>query len=157
RALLRDPATQDTGRHPTSVDSLYGIIPRSIMDGNRPIDLDFGPDGDLYVASYSGSNFTISNANTALWKFSYIGGDDTPGPDPQGVTTPASGAVSVNSGKSGGVSYAWTFDDGATATGPTATHTFATAGNHTATLAVTYIDGQVSTKAVSFVTTATTV
>jgi hypothetical protein len=35
------------------------------------------------------------------------------------------------------VTYAWSFDDGATATGTSAQHAFATAGQHTATLKVT--------------------
>ncbi len=156
-ALLMDPATMTSGGQPTSVDSLYGIVPRSIMDGNRTIDLDFGPDGDLYVASYSGSNFTISNTNTALWKFSYVGGDDTPGPDPQAAPAPASGSVAFNTGMSGGVSYAWTFDDGTTGTGSSVNHVFATGGHHTATLTVTYIDGQTSSKDVAFDVQATTV
>ena len=89
-ALLMDPETDTKGGLPVSADSLYGIIPTSLFDANRTIDLDFGPDGALYVASYSGSNFTISNANTGLWKFAYVGGDDTPGPDPQASTTTSS-------------------------------------------------------------------
>ena len=32
------------------------------MNSNRMIDLDFGPDGALYVADYGGSNFAINNA-----------------------------------------------------------------------------------------------
>ncbi len=35
------------------------------------------------------------------------------------------------------VSYAWTFDDGGSASGPTVSHTFATPGAHSATLTVT--------------------
>ena len=102
---------------PLAADSLYGIIPTSLMGGNRTIDLDFGADGALYVASYSGSNFTINNNNTGVWRFAYTGGDDTPGPDPQYVTT-NSGKVDFNIGRSGGVSYEWTFeDDHSTATG----------------------------------------
>ena len=81
-----DPATEFKGGLPVSADSLYGIIPTTLIDANRTIDLDFGPDGALYVASYSGSNFTISNANTGVWRFAYVGGDDTPGPDPQSST-----------------------------------------------------------------------
>ena len=54
--------------------------------------------------------------------------------------------MDFNIGKSGGVSYAWKFDDGATATGATASHSFLTGGNHTATLSVTYADGRRSSK-----------
>jgi hypothetical protein len=40
------------------------------------------------------------------------------------------------------LAYAWSFDDGATATGPSATHSFATAGPHTGTVTVTDPTGQ---------------
>jgi PKD repeat protein len=42
-------------------------------------------------------------------------------------------------------SFAWRFDDGATATGPTASHAFRTAGAHTATLSATDSAGVVGT------------
>jgi glucose/arabinose dehydrogenase len=149
-ALLMDPSDDTKGGLPVSADSLYGIIPTSIMNGNRTIDLDFGPDGDLYVASYSGSNFTISAGNTSVWKFSYVGGDDTPGSDPQATPAATSSLVNFGVGQSGGVSYAWTFDDGATATGANPSHSFLTGGTHTATLTTTYADGGTSTKTVTF-------
>jgi PKD domain len=40
------------------------------------------------------------------------------------------------------LSYAWSFDDGGTATGPDATHAFATAGDHSATVTVTDATGR---------------
>jgi glucose/arabinose dehydrogenase len=144
-AMLMDPATDTKGGLPVAADSLYGIIPTSLFNSNRTIDLDFGPDGALYVASYSGSNFTVSNANTGLWKFSYVGGDDTPGPDPQGTTTTSS-LVNYTIGKSGGVSYKWAFDDGATADGASVSHAYLTGGPHKATLTVTYADGTTASK-----------
>ena len=144
-ALLMDPNDDTKGGQPISADSLYGIIPTSLFGANRTIDLDFGPDGDLYVASYSGSNFTISNTNTGLWKFSYIGGDDTPGPDPQATTT-TSTLVNFSIGKSGGISYAWTFDDGTTSTSTTPSKIYTTGGPHKVTLTVTYADNTTSSK-----------
>jgi hypothetical protein len=149
-ALLMDPSNDTKGGLPVSADSLYGIIPTSLFGANRTIDLDFGPDGDLYVASYSGSNFTISQNNTGVWKFSYVGGDDTPGSDPQATPAATSSLVNFGVGKSGGVSYAWTFDDGATATGANPSHSFLTGGTHKATLTTTYADGGTSTKDVTF-------
>ena len=82
-ALLMDPATQFTGGLPVAADSLFGIIPTSLMNNNRIIDMDFGADGALYIADYCGSNFTIVNNANSVWRFAYIGGPDTPGPDPQ--------------------------------------------------------------------------
>jgi riboflavin synthase alpha subunit len=148
-ALLMDPSSEFTGGQPVAADSLFGIIPTSLMNNNRIIDLDFGPDGALYIASYSGSNFTINNANTGVWRFAYVGGPDTPGPDPKATPSPTSSVVEFGIGKSGGVSYKWTFDDGATATGPTAKHSFLTGGAHSATLTVTYADGDTASKAVA--------
>ena len=113
------------------------------------IDLDFGPDGALYVADYGGSNFAINNANNSVRRFAYIGGADTPGPDPKvdANPNPSSTTFAFNIGKSGGVSYKWDFSDGGTATGTNVTHTYVSAGNGvkpTATLTVTYADGQTS-------------
>ena len=147
--MLMDPATESTGGRPVAADSLYGIIPTSLMNGNRMIDLDFGPDGALYVADYGGSNFAIKNANNSVRRFAYIGGADTPGPDPKvdPNANPASTTFSFNKGKSGGISYKWDFSDGGTATGENVTHTYVSAGNGvkpTATLTVTYADGQTS-------------
>jgi hypothetical protein len=45
------------------------------------------------------------------------------------------------------LTYAWSFDDGATATGEDATHSFDTPGQHTGTLTVTDITGQSATAA----------
>jgi hypothetical protein len=103
----------------------------------------------LYVADYGGSNFQINNNNNAVRRFAYIGGPDTPGPDPQVEPNPnpASTTFSFNVGKSGGISYKWEFSDGGTATGANVTHTYVSAGNGvepTATLTVTYADGQES-------------
>ena len=152
-ALLMDPDTEFTGGQPIAADSLYGIIPTSLMNNNRMIDLDFGPDGALYVADYGGSNFAIVNAANSVRRFAYIGGADTPGPDPQFVApaNQASTTFSFNIGKSGGVSYKWDFSDGGTATGASVTHTYTSAGNGTkptAKLTVTYADGATAEKTI---------
>jgi glucose/arabinose dehydrogenase len=152
-ALLMDPETEFTGGQPISADSLYGIIPTSLMNNNRMIDLDFGPDGALYVADYGGSNFNIVNAANSVRRFAYVGGADTPGPDPQFVAPAeqASTTFAFNIGKSGGVSYKWEFSDGGTATGANVTHTYQSAGNGTnptAKLIVTYADGATAEKTI---------
>ena len=148
-AMLMDPDTEFTGGQPIAADSLYGILPTSVMNNNRMIDLDFGPDGALYVASYSGSNFTISNTNTGVWRVNYVGGDETPGPDPQAVPSQNSSRVAFNIGRSGGVSYAWSFPDGGTATGADVSHTYLNGGTQQATLTVTYADGTTASKTIS--------
>jgi glucose/arabinose dehydrogenase len=152
-ALLMDPANEFTGGAPVAADSLYGIIPTSLMNNNRIIDMDFGSDGALYIADYGGSNFAIVNNANSVRRFAYIGGPDTPGPDPQVAANanPAATTFSFNIGKSGGVSYKWDFSDGGTATGENVTHTYQSAGNGTkptATLTVTYADGDTASKTI---------
>ena len=123
------------------------------MNNNRMIDLDFGPDGALYVADYGGSNFAIVNATNSVRRSPTSAAPDTPGPDPQFAATAnqASTTFSFNIGKSGGVSYKWDFSDGGTATGASVTHTYTSAGNGakpTATLTVTYADGATAEKTI---------
>ncbi len=52
------------------------------------------------------------------------------------------------------LTYAWSFDDGATATGATAAHAFSTPGTHTATLTVTDPTGLTSTQQATVTVTA---
>jgi type 1 glutamine amidotransferase len=148
-ALLMDPATEANGGQPVAVDSLLPIIPALTIGNNRLITMNFGPDGALYVGSYSGSFFSINPANTGLWKFSYVGGPDTPGPDPKAATNPTSSKVDYNIGKSGGISYKWDFDDGASATGANVSHSYLTGGSHSAKLTVTYADGETASATVA--------
>ncbi len=148
-ALLMDPATEGNGGQPVSADSLLPIIPSGTIGNNRLITMNFGPDGALYVGSYSGGFFTINNNNDGIWKFSYVGGPDTPGPDPKAATNPTSSKVDYNIGKSGGISYKWDFDDGASATGASVSHSYLTGGPHSAKLTVTYADGDTASANVS--------
>ena len=112
-----DPATEFTGGQPIAADSLYGIIPTSLMGGNRMIDLDFGPDGALYVADYGGSNFQIRTPTTRSGASRNRRPGHT-GPDPQVAANgnPALGDVRVQHRRSGGVSYKWDFSDGGSST-----------------------------------------
>ena len=79
--LLLDPATDQDGGQPVYADSLRNTLS---WQGNY-MDSKFGPDGALYVQVYDG--FFRANPNVGLYRFDYIGGPDTPGPDPQ--ATPA--------------------------------------------------------------------
>ena len=104
------------------------------------MDSKFGPDGALYVQVYDG--FFRANPNVGLYRFDYIGGPDTPGPDPQ--ATP-SGRAAGSRSRSGGRAASPTGGTSATAAArrpsprPTAT---ATAGTYDVTLTVTYADGE---------------
>ena len=77
------------------------------------MDSKFGPDGALYVQVYEG--FFSTGSNAGLYRFTYTGGDDTPGPDPQWRTTATARQIAFTLGASGGVSYEWDFGDGTAA------------------------------------------
>ncbi len=74
----------------------------------------------------------------------------TSGPAPLAVTVSGSASTDANGTIT---SYAWTFGDGATATGVTAEHTYASAGDYALTLSVTDDDGATRTATVSVVAT----
>lgn len=63
--------------------------------------------------------------------------------DATDLTVQVDGSGSVDDGSI--ASYAWTFGDGGTATGPTASHTYAAAGTYTITLTVTDDEGATGT------------
>jgi len=146
-ALLMDEETWGEGTPPIAVDSLSGIFGNS-MPANSLMDLEFGPDGALYAHRYSGGFFSINNANNGVWRYSYIGGPDTPGPDPEFELGDEPGEVEFSIGKSGGVAYEWDFGDGDTSDEPNPTHTFAASGKHEVTLTVIYADGEEASKTI---------
>jgi len=102
------------------------------------------PDGALYVQVYDG--FFRANPNVGLYRFDYIGGPDTPGPDPQAQSAGARVAFSI--GKSGGVSYRWDFGDRRTSTAANPTHNYGSAGTFDVKLTVTYANGETASKPV---------
>jgi PKD repeat protein len=64
----------------------------------------------------------------------------------EGTSVSFDGTASATGGLGAALqSYAWSFGDGATATGPSATHTYTTPGNHTVTLTVSDTAGGRST------------
>jgi hypothetical protein len=150
-ALLMDPETQFKGGQPVSADSLYGIVTPTIIGNTRPVFVDFGADGALYVGSYAGGYYAFSNTLMGVWRFAYTGGGDTPGPDPKAIVPQYGNDVQFNIGKSGGVKYTWDFGDGSpsvTTQDASVTHSYKTGGSKTATLTVTYADGDTASKEV---------
>ncbi len=104
------------------------------------MDSKFAPDGSLYVQVYDG--FFTTGPNAGLWRFTYTGGPDTPGADPEWQATGNPREVQFDIGASGGVAYEWDFGDGETSTEENPVHTFATDGPHEVTLTVTYADDE---------------
>ena len=131
------------------------------MTMTRPMNIEFGPDGSLYVLDY-GSGYFGGAADSAVYRIDYTKGNRTPqvslsadktsGPAPLTVNFDPAGTVDEDGGE---LSYAWDFDgDGttdATDAGPVS-HTYDTAGQYSAKLSVT--DSTGLTGAASVVVTA---
>ena len=110
----------------------------------RPMDLDFGPDGALYVIEW-GSGFGGDNADSGVYRIDYIAGDKAPIADATGTPTTGLAPLAVQFDGSGssdpraarsptrGTSTAT-----ATSTRPIAnpTYTYTTNGAYTAKLTV---------------------
>ena len=143
-ALLLDPATAASGGQPVYADSFRGGLPW----GANYMDSKFGPDGALYVQVYEG--FFSTGSNAGMYKITYTGGADTPGPDPQWKATTTAREVEFSIGAAGGVLYEWDFGDGtpvSSAANPR--HLYAEPGTYTAKLTVTYADGEKASKTTS--------
>ena len=142
--LLLDPATDQDGGQPIYADSLRNTLS---WQGNY-MDSKFGPDGALYVQVYSG--FFRANPEVGLYKYEYVGGDDTPGPDPQ-VTPAGNLRVAYSVGRSGGTSYRWQFGNSGSSTAESGTFRFSAPGTYDVTLTVTYADGERASKTIQVV------
>ena len=113
----------------------------------RPMDLELGPDGALYVIEW-GTDYGGYNENAQIVRLDYYDAKQRP-PVAQATAEPASGPTPLRvdfSGKAyhsqdgeSSLDYAWDFDgDGQVdARGPTSTFTYAQPGAYTARLIVT--------------------
>ncbi|WP_039831599.1 ThuA domain-containing protein [Nocardiopsis valliformis] len=113
------------------------------IDLANPMDMEFGPDGSLYVLEY-GSGWFGGSADSAISRIDYIGAgnspvarikaDTTSGPAP--LTVEFDGQDSFHPGGQA-IDFAWNFGDGNTSTEVSPTHTFTEDGRYTVTLTVT--------------------
>jgi hypothetical protein len=109
--------------------------PAGLLAGEPAVDLAGAPrlaDGNAACGAVSdmGAYELARTAPTAL--AAAAAGGTAPAGQPIGFD-----AAGSSSPYAGAITYAWAFDDGAAASGPTAAHAFAAAGAHTATLTVT--------------------
>ncbi len=135
----------------TNYTDINRFLPNLAM--SRPHALQFGPDGALYMIEW-GSGFNGDNANSGVYRIDYVEGersptaraaaDKTSGPAPLTVSFDGSSSFDGDTGTNAGLTYAWDFtSDGSTdATTPTASFTYAAAGNYTAKLTVTALNGK---------------
>jgi len=106
-------------------------------DAPNPVSLATDPHGDLVYADFLGGGIHRIRYQAPVASFT---ASPTSGPAPLTVSFNAAGS----SAPVGIASYAWTFGDGATASGVTASHTYA-GGTFTARLTITDLNGATST------------
>ncbi|MEY7972184.1 ThuA domain-containing protein [Saccharomonospora xinjiangensis] len=146
-AVTVDPATVKDAAPPPFAEDLCKIIPGGGKSDQVQswMDAEFGPDGALYLLDYAGGFFSLHN-NQKLVRVTYHGGPATPAPTAQAYAVQNKPLTMAFTGtRSGGVSYRWDFGDGSTSTEADPRHTYAEAGTYTATLMVTYADGEKAT------------
>ena len=111
----------------------------------KPMDMEFGPDGSLYVLEW-GSSFWGGNSDSGLYRIDYKqqGGRSpivkatatpTSGNAPLTVQFSSAGTTDPDAGNT--LSYLWTFGDGATSTAANPSHTYTANGNYAVQLKVT--------------------
>ncbi|MEU8074851.1 ThuA domain-containing protein [Catellatospora citrea] len=125
------------GRSLVDINQLFGS-----MSFLRPMDLEFGPDGAMYLIEW-GTGFGGNNADSGVYRIDYIAGDQNPIAVASGNPTSGGVPLTVQFSSAGSrdpagqpITYAWTFGDGGTSTAANPSHTYATAGNFNAQLTV---------------------
>jgi len=140
------------------VDHITHFLPNSALETNgqaitdSPIDIEFGPDGSLYVLDY-GDGFFRANPDAGLYRIDYSPGNKAPtariSAEPisgSGVPLTVNFNGSASSDPEGGaLTYEWDFTGDGTfdATGVAASHTYTTLGSYTARLRVTDPQGRI--------------
>ena len=125
----------------------------------NPMDMEFGPDGSLYVLDY-GSNWFGGGPDSALYRVDYVKGGRRPLVETSADPATSSAASQTVQFSSEGtrdpdgdpITYQWDFGDGtAGSTEPNPSHTYAAVGTYRATLTVTDSTGRSGTDDVTVV------
>jgi cytochrome c len=155
RAWVKSVTMTDAGE----VRQIEDVVPDVRVA--EPMDIKFGPEGDLYVLDY-GSIWNAKSPDSKLVRIKYQAGNRAPvavasastagGTPPFDVTLRADGSRDFDGDA---LSYAWSVatpgQPARTFTGPTASVPFATRGPYTATLTVSDPAGASSTDTVEIV------
>ncbi|MEU4422254.1 carbohydrate-binding protein [Actinoplanes sp. NPDC024001] len=138
-----------------NADGSPGTIDSFPWTGKQVMDSAFGPDGSYYVLDY-GTGYYSGDANSALYRFDYVGGgnrapaaaasaDKTSGQAPLTVAFSSAGSSDP---EGGALTFAWNFGDGTSSTVANPTKTYPTNGDYTATLTVRDAAGATGTASV---------
>ncbi|WP_433825425.1 PQQ-dependent sugar dehydrogenase [Actinoplanes sp. CA-015351] len=130
------------------VTQIDPVLPNLVFD--NPMDLEFGPDGALYVLEY-GDGYFAENPDAQLSRFDFVRGNRTPIPVVKATPTSGEAPLTVSFSSAGttdpdgdALRYAWDFDaDGRVdSRSPNATYTFTANGNYRPVLKVTDSTGR---------------
>ncbi len=143
RGWIRDIAMDDEG----DVSGIAPFFDASVL--YAAMDMEFGPDGSLYVLDYGNGGYFTGNENSAVYKINFINeGERSPtavaravpnsGQPPLEVEFSSEGSSDPDEGDSI-VGYAWDFENDGTvdSTEANPTFTYAAAGEYDARLTVT--------------------
>ena len=140
-----------------NVRDIRPVLSSLVFD--NPMDMEFGPDGALYVLEY-GDGFFAENPDAQLSRFDFVRGNRTPIPAisasplaglaPLTVTFSSAGTVDPDGDA---LSYAWDFDADGTvdSTAPNPTYTYTSNGAYRPTLKVTDSTGRSASAEIPFV------
>ena len=130
------------------VTGIEDVLPSVIFD--NPMDLEFGPDGALYVLEY-GDGFFSENPEAQLARIDFVRGNRTPIPKISGSPTVGTAPLTVAFSSAGtsdpdgdALRYAWDFDANGTvdSTSANPTWTYQANGSYRPTLNVTDSTGR---------------
>ena len=140
--------------------ALGGIEPFLDFSGfKKLINMEFGPDGSLYVLDYGSGSFT-GDANSAVYRIDYsrnardpvaaVSADRAFGPTPLVVTFSSEGSADPSGGA---ITYAWDLNGDGTidSTSASPTFTYDSAGRYTASLTVSDDSGRTTGASVNIV------
>ncbi len=139
----RDYVQEFTLGADNEVTSIREVLPSVIFD--NPMDLEFGPDGALYVLEY-GDGYFAENPEAQLARIDYVRGNRSPLPKITATPTRGEAPLTVTFSSAGttdpdgdSLRYAWDFNaDGIVdSRAPHAVYTFTENGNYRPTLKVT--------------------
>ena len=130
------------------VTKIESVLPEIVFD--NPMDLEFGPDGALYVLEY-GDGYFAENPDAQLARIDYVRGNRTPIVKAAGTPTSGQAPLTVTFSSAGTsdpdgdrIRYAWDFDADGRVDSREAnpTYTYTRNGNYRATLKVTDSTGR---------------